>query len=137
MCINTKQERGNRMKKNSLISRDIIPALSRERVVSGLGFFNIWVGMCVIIATFQLGETGIESMSLWALAAAIFVANFLIAVISSLSGDIGIEHGLSFAAYMRAPFGVVGVHIPAVTRGIVASIWFGVQTYLGATAINY
>jgi len=125
------------MKSNSLISRDIVPTLHKERVVSGLGFFNIWVGMAVIIATFQIGANGIDSMSLWALAAAIFLANFLIAVVGSLSGDIGIEHGLSFAAYLRAPFGTIGVHIPAVSRGIVASIWFGIQTYLGATAINY
>src|SRR5690606_5215733 len=80
---------------------------------------------------------GIESMSIWEVALAIFVANFIIAVIGSLSGDIGIEHGLSFATYLRAPFGTIGVHIPAVTRGIVAAIWFGIQTYLGALAINY
>src|SRR5699024_5067649 len=86
---------------------------------------------------FQIGANGIDSMSIFVLAIAIFVANFIIAAISSLNGDIGIEHGLSFAAYLRAPFGIVGVHFPAVTRGIVATIWFGVLTYLGATAINY
>lgn len=125
------------MKRNSLLSKDILPTLFSQRVVSGLGFFNIWVGMAVIIATFQIGANGIDSMSLWAVAGAIFIANLVIAIVASLSGDIGIEHGLSFAAYMRAPFGVAGVHIPAVSRGIVASIWFGIQTYLGATAINY
>lgn len=124
-------------KKNNLISKDIVPTHHRDRVISGLGFFNIWVGMAVIIATFQIGANGIESMSLWEVALAIFIANFIIAVIGSLSGDIGIEHGLSFAAYLRAPFGTIGVHLPAVTRGIVAAIWFGIQTYLGALAINY
>lgn len=123
--------------KNHLISKDIVPTKHRERVISGLGFFNIWVGMAVIIATFQIGANGIESMSIWEVGLAIFVANLIIAVIGSLSGDIGIEHGLSFAAYLRAPFGTIGVHLPAVTRGIVAAIWFGIQTYLGALAINY
>jgi NCS1 family nucleobase:cation symporter-1 len=92
--------------------------------------------MAVIIATFMIGGNGIDSMSVWEVAGAIFVANMIIAIIGSLSGDIGIEHGLSFAAYMRAPFGIVGVHLPAVSRGIVAAIWFGIQTYLGALAIN-
>lgn len=123
-------------KKNNLVSKEIMPIHGRDRVVSGWGFFNIWVGMAVIIATFGIGGNGIDSMSLWGVAGAIFIANLIIAVIGSLSGDIGIEHGLSFAAYMRAPFGIVGVHFPAVTRGIVASIWFGIQTYLGAIAIN-
>ncbi|EXX87045.1 nitrate reductase [Paenibacillus darwinianus] len=122
---------------NSLVSKDIVPVKSGQRVISGWGFLNIWVGMAVIIATFLIGANGIESMSLWELGLAIFFANLIIALIGSLSGDIGIEHGLSFAAYMRAPFGTWGVHIPAVSRGIVASIWFGIQTYLGAVAINY
>jgi NCS1 family nucleobase:cation symporter-1 len=123
--------------KNSLISKDIVPTLAKQRVISGVGFFNIWVGMAVIIATFQIGANGIDSMSLWKLAGAILLANIIIAIIGSLSGDIGVEHGLSFAAYLRAPFGIKGVHIPAVSKGIIASIWFGIQTYLGATAINY
>ncbi len=122
---------------NSLVTKDIVPIKSHQRVISGFGFFNIWVGMAVIIATFLIGGNGIDSMSIWEVATAIFIANLIIAVIGSLSGDIGVEHGLSFAAYMRAPFGTIGVHIPAVSRGIVAAIWFGIQTYLGAVAINY
>lgn len=129
--MKVEQKRGN-----SLISKDILPVKGGQRVISGFGFFNIWVGMAVIIATFLIGGNGIDSMSLWSVAGAIFVANLVIAIIGSLSGDIGIEHGLSFAAYMRAPFGTVGVHLPAVSRGIVAAVWFGIQTYLGALAIN-
>lgn len=121
----------------NLISKEILPVKGSQRVISGYGFFNIWVGMAVIIATFMIGGNGIESMSIWQLGGAILLANLIIAIIGSLSGDIGIEHGLSFAAYMRAPFGTVGVHLPAISRGIVAAIWFGIQTYLGALAINY
>jgi NCS1 family nucleobase:cation symporter-1 len=124
-------------KNNRLISKEILPVRGNQRVISGYGFFNIWVGMAVIIATFMIGGNGINAMSIWELAAAILFANLIIAIIGSLSGDIGIEHGLSFAAYMRAPFGTMGVHLPAVSRGIVAAIWFGIQTYLGALAINY
>jgi len=124
-------------KVNHLISKDILPVQSKHRVITGFGFFNIWVGMAVIIASFLSGANGIDSMSLWGVVSAIYVANLIIAIIASLSGDIGVEHGLSFAAYLRAPFGTWGVHIPAVSRGIVASIWFGIQTYLGAIAINY
>ena len=53
-----------------------------------------------------------------------------------LSADIGTEHGLSFAVYLRAPFGIYGTHLPGVSRGIVAAAWFGIQTYLGALALN-
>lgn len=125
------------MEKNSLITKDIVPTLKKHRIISGFGFFNIWVGMAVIIATFQIGANGIESMTLWQVAGAIFIANLLIAIVASLTGDIGIEHGLSFSAYLRAPFGTLGVQFPSLSKGVVACIWFGIQTYLGATAINY
>lgn len=125
------------MEKNSLITKDIVPTLKKDRIISGFGFLNIWVGMAVIIATFQIGANGIESMSLWKLAGAIFIANLLIAIVASLTGDIGVEHGLSFSAYLRAPFGITGVQFPSLSKGVVACIWFGIQTYLGSTAINY
>lgn len=66
----------------------------------------------------------------------IFLANVGIGLLMLLTADIGIEHGLPFAVYLRAPFGIYGTHLPAVSRGVVASMWFGIQTYLGALALN-
>lgn len=123
--------------KNSLVSEDIIPIPSTKRSLGGLGFANIWIGMAIVIAVFSFGASGIDGMNLLGVATATLVANLIIAVVGSLTGDIGVEHGLSFATYLRAPFGINGVHIPAVARGIVASCWFGINTYIGSTAINY
>lgn len=53
-----------------------------------------------------------------------------------LTADIGTEHGLSFAVYLRAPFGIRGTRLPAISRGLVAAMWSGIQTYLGALALN-
>lgn len=120
-----------------LISEDVIPITSRKRTLSGLGFANIWIGMAIVISVFSFGASGIENMDIVGVVTATFAANVLIALVGSLTGDIGVEHGLSFATYLRAPFGTSGVHIPAVLRGIIASCWFGINTYIGATAINY
>lgn len=122
---------------NTLISDDVIPITSRKRTLSGLGFANIWIGMAIVISVFSFGASGIEKMGIFGVASATFVANLIIATVGSLTGDIGVEHGLSFATYLRAPFGINGVHIPAVVRGVIASCWFGINTYIGSTAINY
>ncbi|MCI6926810.1 MAG: cytosine permease [Butyricicoccus porcorum] len=122
---------------NTLISEDILPITSKRRSLGGLGFANIWIGMAIVISVFSFGASGIEGMSIFGVASATLVANVIIAIVGSLTGDIGVEHGLSFATYLRAPFGIVGVHFPAVARGIVASCWFGINTYIGSTAINY
>ncbi len=66
----------------------------------------------------------------------ILLANLAIGAFMLLTADIGTEHGISFAVYLRAPFGIHGTHLPAVSRGLVAAMWFGIQTYLGALALN-
>lgn len=124
-------------KGNTLISEDILPIVSTRRSLGGLGFANIWIGMAIVISVFSFGASGIEGMNIFGVTSATLVANIIIAAIGSLTGDIGVEHGLSFATYLRAPFGVTGVHFPAVARGIVAACWFGINTYIGSTAINY
>lgn len=124
-------------KKNTLISEDILPVTSKKRTLGGLGFANIWIGMAIVISVFSFGASGIDGMNIWGVATATLAANIIIAIVGSLTGDIGVEHGLSFATYLRAPFGLVGVHLPAIARGIVASCWFGINTYIGSTAINY
>lgn len=121
---------------NHLLEESILPVRIRERSISALGFVWIWIGMAVIIATFQLGANGVAGLPLWQVLLTILLANAALAVVMTLTADIGTEHGLSFAVYLRAPFGTRGTHLPAVSRGIVAAIWFGIQTYLGALAIN-
>jgi NCS1 family nucleobase:cation symporter-1 len=121
---------------NHLLEESILPVRIRERSISALGLVWIWIGMAVIIATFQLGANGVAGLSLLQVLLTILLANIALAVVMTLTADIGTEHGLSFAVYLRAPFGTRGTHLPAVSRGIVAAIWFGIQTYLGALAIN-
>ena len=122
--------------KNHLLEEAILPVLNNQRTIGFLTFIWMWISMAVIIATFSLGETGIKSLALWEVIGLIFLANVAIAIVMVLVADIGTEHGLSFSVYLRAPFGIKGTHLPSIARGIGASIWFGIQTYLGALALN-
>lgn len=123
--------------RTSLIEESILPTRASQRPIGMLGYAWIWVGIAVIIATYSLGATGITGgFSLWEVILTIFFANLAIGAFMILTADIGTEHGLSFAVYLRAPFGIHGTHLPAVSRGLVAAMWFGIQTYLGALALN-
>ncbi|WP_240349318.1 NCS1 family transporter [Halomonas binhaiensis] len=119
-----------------LLEPSIVPVWLSQRTIGFWGFIWLWIGMAVIIATFQLGAGGVAGLSLMQVVAVIFAANLVLGIVMTLTADIGTEHGLSFAVYLRAPFGIKGTHLPAVSRGIVAAIWFGIQTYLGALALN-
>ncbi|AJY48943.1 NCS1 family transporter [Halomonas sp. KO116] len=122
--------------KNHLLEKSILPIINTQRPITALGFVWIWIGIAVMIATFQLGANGITGVPLLHVVLVIFFANVVLALLMLLTADIGTEHGLSFSVYLRAPFGVYGTHFPSVFRGIIAAVWFGIQTYLGALALN-
>lgn len=123
-------------KSSYLQSPDLMPIPHDKRKISTLGFSIMWVGMAVVLAAFAIGGTGIQSLSLPMVILATLIGTVLIGIFIKITGDIGIEHGLSFPVYMRAPFGTVGTHIPSVLRGVTASMWFGINTYFGSTAMN-
>ncbi len=123
-------------KSSYLKSPDLLPITQGERKIGSLGFFLIWVGIAVVLAAFAIGGSGVQSLSLGWVVLATVIGAVGIGICMTLTGDIGVEHGLSFPVYMRAPFGTIGTHIPSLIRGFVASCWFGINTYFGATAMN-
>ncbi|MDW3118587.1 MAG: NCS1 family transporter [Roseovarius pacificus] len=123
--------------RTGLIEEAILPTLIGQRPMGWIGYAWIWVGIAVIIATYSLGASGVGGgVPLAQVILIIFLANLAIGAFMVLTADIGTEHGLSFAVYLRAPFGIHGTHLPSMSRGLVAAMWFGIQTYLGALALN-
>lgn len=123
--------------RNPLVEDSILPTGLDQRPIGAWGYAWIWVGIAVIIATFSLGATGVQGgIGLSEVILTIFAANLVLGAFMLLTADIGTEHGLPFAVYLRAPFGIHGTHLPSLSRGLVAAMWFGIQTYLGAIALN-
>ncbi|MEK4283261.1 NCS1 family transporter [Ureibacillus sp. FSL K6-0165] len=123
-------------KSNYLKSPDLLPITHAKRNISPFGFAVIWVGMAIVLAAFAIGAAGIVNLPLPMVILATIIGSVAIGILMTIIGDIGVEHGLSFPVYMRAPFGTIGTHIPSAVRGITASCWFGINTYFGASAIN-
>lgn len=121
---------------NYLKSPDLLPIKYENRSIGMVGFGVIWVGMAIVLAAFAIGAGGIINLSMPMLIMATLVGSVLIGIFMVIIGDIGVEHGLSFPVYMRAPFGTIGTHFPSFARAFTASCWFGINTYFGAAAIN-
>ena len=47
----------------------------------------------------------------------------------------GPKHGIPFPVLLRSSFGTTGAKLPAILRGLVACGWFGIQTWVGGSAI--
>lgn len=124
------------MKRTYLKSPDLLPIANKDRKIGTFGFSNMWIGMAVVLAAFAIGGSGVQHLSLWWVILATLIGSLAIGFFITLTGDIGIEHGVSFPVYMRAPFGTMGTHIPSIVRGVTASFWFGINTYFGSAALN-
>src|SRR5207248_1553160 len=66
----------------------------------------------------------------------ILLGNVIVLVPMILNAHAGTKYGISFPVLCRAAFGVRGANVPAILRAIVACGWFGIQTWIGALALN-
>ena len=119
-----------------LYSKDLAPVPPNKRTWTKWNLAAIWVGMAVCIPTYLLASYMIKTGLSWIEALIIIgVANLIITVPMVLNGHAGVKYGIPFPVIGRSSFGIKGIHIPSVIRGIVACGWFGVNTWLGGMAI--
>jgi len=65
----------------------------------------------------------------------IFLGNLIVLIPMVLNAHAGTAYGIPFPVYCRASFGTVGANVPALLRALVACGWFGIQTWIGGSAI--
>ena len=121
---------------SDLYSEDLAPVPADERTWSTWHLAALWVGMAVCIPTYLLasymigdGMTWLESLII------IGLANLIITIPMVLNGHAGVKYGIPFPVIGRSSFGILGIHIPAIIRALVACGWFGIQTWIGGLAI--
>ena len=66
----------------------------------------------------------------------ILLGNTIVLIPMVLNAHAGTKYGVSFPVLSRAAFGTKGANVPAMLRAIVACGWFGIQTWIGGTALD-
>ncbi len=111
----------------------------KERILGPKAYVAMWWGDTIMIGTFMLGSSLIPpfgDLNLYQAGAALLLANIMAALLFSLNGYVGWKHGIPMVVQLRSSFGPVGSRIPALLRSVPALFWFGIQTWLGAQALN-
>lgn len=120
-----------------LWNRDLAPTTIKERTWSTWNIAALWIGMSVVITTYTLAGGFIEAgMNWWQAMLTILLGNTIVLIPMILNAHAGTKYGVSFPVLCRASFGTVGANIPAILRAIVACGWFGIQTWIGGTALD-
>ena len=124
------------IKDSPLYSPDLAPVSEKLKHWNKWNMAALWVGMAVCIPTYILASYMIRSGLSWQASMVIIgLANLIITVPMVLNGHAGVKYGLPFPVIGRSVFGIKGIHLVAMVRGIVACGWFGVQTWVGGLAI--
>lgn len=122
---------------NPLWNRDLAPTTPEQRTWSTWNIAALWIGMSVVITTYTLASGLIQQgMTWWQAMTTILLGNVIVLIPMILNAHAGTRYGISFPVLCRASFGVRGANIPALLRAIVACGWFGIQTWIGALALN-
>jgi NCS1 family nucleobase:cation symporter-1 len=121
---------------SKLWNEDIAPTKLNQRTWTMWNIAALWVGMSVCIPTYMLaGGLIAGGMNWWEAIITILLGNSIVLIPMILNAHAGTKYGIPFPVLARASFGTLGSNIPALLRAVVACGWFGIQTWVGGSAV--
>lgn len=113
------------------------PIPQNKRIMDLLSYLFLWLGGCVSIGTFALGSGQIEKgLNLTQAFVAMLIGSLLLIICLCLNDQMSYKSGVPYAVQLKSAFGTKGAILPAMLRGVPAIVWYGVQSWLGGSAIN-
>ena len=75
-------------------------------------------------------------MTWWQGLLTVSLGNLIVLIPMLLNAHPGTKYGIPFPVLVRSSFGIRGANVAAMARALVACGWFGIQTWIGALAID-
>ncbi len=119
-----------------LYNEDLAPVPIGGRTWTTYSYMALWIGMAINVPSWTLAAGLIFLGMDWVQAVVtIALGNLIVLVPMLLNSHAGTKFGIPFPVFARASFGVGGANLPALLRAFVACGWFGIQTWIGGTAV--
>src|SRR6266536_6383961 len=124
------------LRDSPLYNADLAPVPIERRTWNTYHYAALWIGMSHNIPTYLLASGLILLGMDWKQAIfTIALGNLLVLIPMLLNSHAGTKYGIPFPVFARASFGVFGANLPAILRGLVACVGFGIQTWIGGQAM--
>jgi len=119
-----------------LWNEDLAPTDAAHRTWTAYHYVTLWIGMVVCITGYMLGGGLIDQgFSAWQVVGMVLAGNTVCLVPMLLNAHAGAKYAVPFAVLVRTSFGTRGAKLPAFLRAMVACGWFGIQCWIGGSAI--
>lgn len=116
---------------------NLLPLKESERIIGLPSYLFMWLGGCVSIGTFTLGSSQMEKgLNIYQAFTAMLLGSLILIVCLCFNDRVSYKTGIPYAVQLKSAFGMKGNILPAMLRGIPAIVWYGFQSWLGASAIN-
>ncbi|ENO84751.1 NCS1 family nucleobase:cation symporter-1 [Thauera linaloolentis] len=121
----------------SLYNQDLAPSKKQGRTWSAYNIFALWTNDVHSLGNYSFA-IGLFALGLgaWQILGALMLGAVFLFMLLNLSGYMGLKTGVPFPVMSRISFGTRGAQIPALIRGGVAIVWFGIQTYLASMVLD-
>ena len=120
-----------------LSNKDLAPTGPERRTWGTYHLAALWVGLSIVITTYTLAAGLIAAgMSWWQGLLTVALGNLIVLVPILLNSHPGTKYGIPFPVLVRSSFGIRGANVAAMARALVACGWFGIQTWIGALALD-
>lgn len=116
------------------------PNKPEDRTLGKVSYMFMWVGDGVNMGNMTLGASvvvaGVATLNIFQTLAAALAAILIISAAFALNDRMGYKDGVPFVVQLRMSFGMKGTIISSLLRAVPAVIWYGIQSWIGGTALN-
>jgi NCS1 family nucleobase:cation symporter-1 len=115
---------------------ELAPVPVAQRNWTTYNYFALWMGMAHNIPSYLLASGLIALGMDWVQAfMTITLGNIIVLIPMLLNSHAGTRYGIPFPVFARAFYGMRGANLAALLRAFIACGWFGIQTWVGGSAI--
>ncbi|WP_419960795.1 NCS1 family transporter [Psychrobacillus sp. BM2] len=122
------------------LDESLHPKTDKDRTVKPRDYIFMWMGDGVNIGNMTLGASvivaGVATLNVFQTMLAALISIAIISTIFALNDRLGYTKGIPYVVQLRMSFGTKGTVISSLLRGIPAIVWYGIQSWIGGTALN-
>lgn len=121
--------------------RESLNPIPNDKRMFGLStYIMMWISSMVVIQIFMVGQSflpPVGSLNLFQAGVVTVISAFFLWIVFVLNSKPGLKYGIPFIVQARSAFGYNGARIASLIRVLPAVFWYGIGSWIGASATNY